>query len=178
MLLATKNLLSFSKTYSRYAAKSLFSTHKVVCVESLSPESRFLVSSSIREHEIWVDLMQHEHGADKGPSPREYLLVALGSCTAMTVRTFFENTKRASSAAWEDASLKNVSVQVEEIMNKHAHIPAEIIIRLKFEGQLNQNQINRLEKAALHCPVKKILLGGIYQGYENRLKMTTMVSDF
>jgi uncharacterized OsmC-like protein len=99
-------------------------------------------------------------GADDGPSPRENLLIALSSCTAMTIRTFFENTKSVSGSSWQPSSLEHIAVNVKEVMGEHAHIPIEIIIRINLRGNLNSHQKNRLIRAAENCPIKKIISGG------------------
>ena len=43
-----------------------------------------------------------DHNATKpaGPSPREYLLGALASCTAMTLKTFVKNSAKMSPSTW------------------------------------------------------------------------------
>ena len=46
------------------------------------------------------------------PSPRELLLASLGSCTAMTIRTFHENSLR-TSMQWKNSRLETVHVQGE-----------------------------------------------------------------
>lgn len=42
------------------------------------------------QHSLVSDLAREAAGNDAGPSPKELLMASLASCTAMTVRTFFQ----------------------------------------------------------------------------------------
>lgn len=58
--------------------------------------------------------MPEAGGADSGPSPKEYAMVALATCTSMTVRMF------ADSSGWP---LDRVRVSVREDCKDGAHMP-------------------------------------------------------
>jgi hypothetical protein len=60
---------------------------------TLAASSRFACDIVIGRHKSFSDVKPIEDGADLGPSPKEICYSALGSCTVMTIRTFFENTK-------------------------------------------------------------------------------------
>ncbi len=96
-------------------------------------------------------------GTDAGPTPYDYLLTALGSCTAMTVRMY------ADRKEWP---LESVTVRVE-----HGRIHAKdceecetnsgridhIELELDLEGPLDAGQRERLREIADKCPVKRTL---------------------
>ncbi len=100
-------------------------------------------------------------GTDQGPSPYEYLLASLGSCTAITLRLY------ANRKQWP---LEGVVVQL-----KHSRIHAEdcadcerksgridqIERRITLQGPLDAAQRTRLLEIANHCPVHKTLSGEI-----------------
>ncbi len=96
-------------------------------------------------------------GTDAGPTPYDYLLAALGSCTAMTVRMY------ADRKGWP---LESVLVRM-----KHGRIHAKdceecetengridrIDLELELEGPLEEQQRRRLIEIAEKCPVHRTL---------------------
>lgn len=96
-------------------------------------------------------------GTDRGPTPYELLLGALGACTAMTVRMYANRKK------WP---LDSVSVRL-----RHGRIHAEdcgdcettegqideIALELAVTGDLDEDQRSRLLQIANRCPVKRTL---------------------
>jgi putative redox protein len=100
-------------------------------------------------------------GADAGPSPYAYLLVALGSCTAMTVRMY------ATRKEWP---LESVIVRLRDT-HTHAADCADCEKRpvglrrldrqIELLGALTDEQRQRLLLIADRCPVKQTLSRGI-----------------
>ena len=123
--------------------------------------SRFACKIGIGQHVSLSDLKHAEGGIDMGPSPKEIFYSALGSCTIMTIRTFFENTKARKGSSWAESDLMNIAVMLDEVKGAHAHIPEGINIFIKFEGNLTQSQKERLVQAANNCPVKQMMSAGL-----------------
>ena len=96
-------------------------------------------------------------GADSGPTPYDYLLVALGSCTAMTLRMY------ADRKGWP---LESVTVRLSH-QKVHAGDCAEcetkdgridrIGLDIELEGPLDEPQRRRLLEIAERCPVNRTL---------------------
>lgn len=122
--------------------------------------SKFACKIGIGRHNLKSDLKDIEDGADSGPSPKELCYSALGSCTVMTIRTFFENTKAVSSS-WADSNLINISVTLDEVNGTHPHNPVGVNVLVKLEGNLSGIQKDTLLRAASNCPVKKMLTGAL-----------------
>jgi putative redox protein len=86
-------------------------------------------------------------GQNSGPTPTQLVLMALGGCTAITVRMY---------AARKEWSIDRIAVRlrwVPEFTN--------IERTLEIAGPLNDEQRARLFQIAEKCPVHKILTGGV-----------------
>ena len=124
----------------------------VVCTESA-----LCTDVKANGHALVADEPPALGGTDAGPTPYDYLLTALGSCTAITVRMY------ADRKGWP---LESVTVRVE-----HGRIHAEdcgecetesgridrIGLELELEGPLDAEQRERLREIAGKCPVKRTL---------------------
>jgi len=100
-------------------------------------------------------------GSGAGPTPYEYLLAAVGSCTAMTVRMY------ANRKQWP---LERVTVRLRDTP---AHITdclecetSAVGVRridrvIELTGALSDDQRTRILQIADRCPVKQTLERGI-----------------
>lgn len=105
-------------------------------------------------HVLRADEPVEAGGDDLGPTPHEYLLAALGSCTAITLRMV------AARKGWPLAHV--------EVHLRRGKLPAEqggaatLILRdIVLEGQLDEDQRRKLLEIAEKCPVHKTLTGDI-----------------
>jgi putative redox protein len=112
-------------------------------------------------HVLRADEPVEAGGNDSGPSPYGYLLAALGTCTAMTVRLYARQKK------WP---LTDVKVQLThdrihatdcaECETKEGRIDRiEKVIELA--GPLDDSQRQRLLQIAERCPVHRTLVSEI-----------------
>jgi len=133
--------------------------------EMLSTEGEQLVAHlNLKENNFTTQLQTHKHsfigdepssvgGDDFGPSPYEYLNAAIATCTAMTLKLYAERK------SWD---LQEVYVYIsharkhsDELMldvEKPGYID-HISKRLKFIGNLDDTQKERLKEIASRCPV-------------------------
>ncbi len=98
-------------------------------------------------HAFLVDEPIEVGGANKAPSPLEYLAGALASCTAITIKMYAER---------KDWQLEEVSVKVDfqrNIQENTAFARKEIVLK----GNISQEQKERLLTIAKQCPIHKIL---------------------
>jgi putative redox protein len=112
-------------------------------------------------HELAADEPVEAGGTDTGPGPYDYLLAALGTCTAMTIRSYAERH------GWP---LEHVAVRL-----RHDRIHAEdcrdcetktgrvdrIERTIHLAGALDDTQRARLFEMADRCPVHRTLTSEI-----------------
>jgi putative redox protein len=96
-------------------------------------------------HTIIADEPDEVQGSNLGPSPTEYLGVALASCTAITLRMY------ADRKAWLVDKI-HVHITITKEVDKTI-FNREVVL----EGALNEEQRQRLLQIANACPVHKIL---------------------
>ena len=100
-------------------------------------------------HSLLADEPATAGGEDAGPEPHEFLLVALGTCTSMTVKMY------ADRKGWP---LDSVDVSVAG-----DHVDGVFVMTrtLKVAGTLTDEQRARLLEVANKCPVHRTLTGTI-----------------
>lgn len=112
-------------------------------------------------HALHADEPRSAGGDDTGPGPYELLLMALGSCTSMTVHLY------AARKKWP---LQQVIVRLRQ-ERTHARDcadcekPGAMVHRIEktieFIGALDEAQRRRLLEIADHCPVHRTLTSKI-----------------
>jgi putative redox protein len=121
----------------------------------------FRAQVSTRTHAFVADEPADVGGADAGPTPYEYLLGALASCTAMTVRMY------ADRKQWP---LADVIVRIRPVRS-HAVDCAncetqpvgvgQLEREVELIGPITEEQRTRLLYIADRCPVKQTLERGL-----------------
>ncbi|HEY3811638.1 MAG TPA: OsmC family protein [Caulobacteraceae bacterium] len=102
----------------------------------------------VGHHDLIADESTRLEGQDKGPAPFEYLLAALGSCTAITLRMYAERK------AWP-----LTTIEVDLVYREEAG--AAIIDRtIAFAGPLDDAQRARLAEMAERTPITRVLKTG------------------
>ncbi|HEX4510717.1 MAG TPA: OsmC family protein, partial [Burkholderiaceae bacterium] len=104
---------------------------------------------TVGPHELTADLPSDEGGQDDGPTPHEFLLAALGACTAMTIEW---------TAKKRGIALGHVDVRVTQSRTMEGHLFRRSI---QLQGDLTDDQRQELLRAADRCPVSRTLRGHI-----------------
>ena len=120
-------------------------------------EDNFTTSIQTKKYSLIADEPISVGGNDFGPSPYEYLNAALAACTVMTLKMYAERKK------WD---LQEVFVYISHSKKHSDDLPLEvdkpkyldhISKKLKFVGNLDATQKERLKEISSRCPVHKTI---------------------
>lgn len=100
---------------------------------------------------IVADIAAAKGGLDLGPDPHELVCAGLAACTSMTLRLY------ANQKNW-DVSAMHVEVFHHFDADQVPHDRFERV--LTIEGNLNDEQRERLFQIAEKCPIHKLLTAG------------------
>jgi putative redox protein len=123
--------------------------------------SGFAQKISAGEHHLVVDEPLSAGGTDTGPTPYEFLLAALGACTAMTV------TMYARRKNWPLVGivvrLSHSKIHAEDCFECHteAGFLDRIDCEIELTGSLSPDERLRLLEIAEKCPVHRTLTSEI-----------------
>jgi putative redox protein len=112
---------------------------------------------TIGPHQLLADEAKDVGGNDAGPDPYEYLLVALGTCTNMTLRMYADRKRwplREVQTALSHA--KSYAADCENCEHSNAMVD-RIERQIALFGELSDEQRNRLLLIADRCPVHRTL---------------------
>ncbi|WP_349368147.1 bifunctional alpha/beta hydrolase/OsmC family protein [Salinarimonas sp.] len=97
-------------------------------------------------------------GSDLGPTPYQYLSVALGACTAMTLRMYARRKKLPLESVVVDVTHDKVHAADSDDAEAGAHRRVDVFRRaIAMTGDLTQDQRARLVEIADMCPVHRTL---------------------
>ena len=146
--------------------QELYTEHEVVA--NLGEEG-FTTQMRAGKHYFVSDEPEKSGGKDFGPSPYDFLSAALAACTSMTIQMYVRRKK------WP---LKNVETHVNH-HKSHAEdcdncerntAKVDVFDReISLEGNLNEEQTQRVLEIADKCPVHRTL--------SNKLKITTKMKE-
>jgi uncharacterized OsmC-like protein/alpha/beta superfamily hydrolase len=122
---------------------------------------QFRTEIAAGNHVFYADEPVAVNGADTGPTPYDLLSAALAACTSMTLRMY--------------ASLKKISLRSVTVAVRHGRIHAddcrdcdsttgnigEFHRVITLDGDLSDEQQQRMLEIADRCPVHKTLIGEI-----------------
>jgi len=114
--------------------------------------TNYKVEAQIGGFTLTSDQDQSVGGNGSGPSPKDFLLTAIGACTIQTVKMV------AAKRNW-DVQEMSVTVTISEVADpKVAGAKITLIDELiEVKGNLSQADLDAIEKTAGRCPVLKIV---------------------
>ena len=102
-----------------------------------------------RQHRLITDEPPQLGGDGSGPAPHELFPAALAACVSTTLVMY------GRTRGWE---LGEVEVEVDY---DHRSTPRRFQIAIRLGGDLTDGQLERLEKVASACPVRRSIEAGI-----------------
>lgn len=138
------------------------SDKKKIVHAHLPENEHFTTTLTAGNHELIADEPTSvDGGKDQGPDPYDYLLMSLGSCTVMTIKMYVNHK------GWE---IEDVYMELrhnkshdedcencEDAKSKIDVIEKEVIV----EGDLSDDQVERILDISKKCPVHRTLMGDI-----------------
>jgi len=111
--------------------------------------SKVAQNIAIGKHQLLADVPVALGGEDQGVEPHDLLAAALGSCTAMTVTMY--------------ARMKKIELDDIEVRVEHGEADGGYIFtrHIRYFGNLEPAQKERLTQIANRCPVHRYLSGQI-----------------
>lgn len=100
-------------------------------------------------------------GTNTGPNPYDYLLTALGSCTAMTLRMYADRKKWPLESVTVRLTHRKLHARDCADCESEAGYVDHVHREIALEGRLDAEQRQRLLEIADRCPVHKTLHGEV-----------------
>jgi putative redox protein len=104
------------------------------------------------KHRLITDEPEAVGGDDSAPAPHELLPAALASCISTTLVMY------ARRKEW-DLGEVNVAVDYD-----HLSTPRRFEVAIRLTGDLSDLQLERLERVAASCPVRRSIEAGVSFG--------------
>jgi uncharacterized OsmC-like protein/pimeloyl-ACP methyl ester carboxylesterase len=149
---------SWVQRYFKTEETSMIATEGEQLVAHLNVlEDNFTTSIQTEKHSFIADEPASAGGDDFGPSPYDFLSAGLASCTVMTLKLY------AARKKWD---LQEVFVYLtyskkhSDGLKMDSDTPSRfdhLNKKLKFIGDLDEKQVQRLKEIAAKCPVHKTL---------------------
>ncbi|MBX7043789.1 MAG: OsmC family protein [Ignavibacteria bacterium] len=131
--------------------------HKVTVKNSIG----YKTYAASRGHEIVCDEPEDANGTDTGMTPYELLLASIGACKAITMRMYAER----KGFPLEDVELEmfHKKVPAEELngIKTESGKVDKIFIRTRLNGELTDEQKDRILEIGERCPVQKTVLSEV-----------------
>lgn len=126
-----------------------------------SGEGKLAQEVTIGKHFLKADEPIANGGKDLGPSPYDFLLAALGTCTSMTLRMYAELKKIPLEKVIVKLNYEKIhAVDCKDCDNNNSRID-HISRSIELKGNLTPEQREELLKIANKCPVHRTLTSKI-----------------
>ncbi len=128
-------------------------------IVSSEPGAPFKQLMRAGKHHLVADEPIDVGGGDSGPNPYDYLLMALGACTSMTVRLYAD--RKGWLLEGMVISLRHERVHVRDCVDCETDVTGmeRIHLDIVLHGALEDDQKVRLLEIANKCPIHRTLTG-------------------
>jgi len=120
-----------------------------IVVVAENGKGRYQQAVAAGQHQLIADEPASMGGGDAGPAPFDFIMSGLGACTSMTRRMYAERKGLALTRV--SVALSHEKVEVDGVMRDR------INRSITLEGELSDEQRQRLLEIANKCPVHRAL---------------------
>jgi uncharacterized OsmC-like protein len=121
-------------------------------------QEKYRTEMSVRGHLALADEPTDLDGQDTGPTPGDYMCMALAACKTITMRMYADRKEWPLTAA--DVEVHHERVKAEDLGEAGAELSGLVSrfnVKIKLEGNLDEDQVKRLKHIAGRCPVHRTL---------------------
>lgn len=111
---------------------------------SKDTQGKFRQRIQIGQHTLFADASAD----NSAPDPHDFYNASLAACKAITVMMYAEHKKMA---------LETVEIEIESDNSRERQGEYELRARLKFNGNLTDEEKQRLLQIADKCPIHKLM---------------------
>lgn len=124
---------------------------------------RFQNAVQAGRHRLFADEPEKVGGMDSGPSPYDYLSIALGACTSMTLRLYAEHKKLALGRINVEVSHSKMHIEdcEEDVEDGKGGRIDRFERIISVEGEVPAELKDKLVEIAGKCPVHRTLEGDV-----------------
>ena len=120
-----------------------------IVVVAENGKGRYQQAVSAGQHQLIADEPASMGGGDAGPAPFDFIMAGLGACTSMTLRMYAE--RKSLPLTGISVALSHDKIEVDGVMRDR------ISRDITLEGDLSEEQRQRLLEIANKCPVHRAL---------------------
>jgi putative redox protein len=132
-------------------------SERVIVYQDRSFRTQYKAADPHEEKSDQVENILHLHEL----TPYGMLLASVGSCTAIVVNSYARNHNIPLKGITVDASYDRVFAEDCDDCEENNDYEEIIREKVKFEGDLEKNQLQRLHQVAKACSVRRLLENGI-----------------
>lgn len=113
--------------------------------------------ASARGHEWLTDLPGADGGQDSGPTPEELVLSAAGTCMAQTAKLYANRKGWPLDGVQIELTLMRINPMDYPGCSGESKFAHRISEKIALQGDLSQEQYDRILDIMRKCPVRRIL---------------------
>jgi len=129
---------------------------------TVQTEQGYRTAIQIRNHTVFADELIQDGGTDTAPTPMEIMLGTVGACIAVTTKAYAQRKGWPLDRVWVELDMERIKREDYPAYTGDAAFIHEIREHIRFEGDLTDEQKQRLLAIAGKCPVHRTLENPVF----------------
>lgn len=129
---------------------------------TVQTEQGYRTAIQIRNHTVFADELIQDGGTDTAPTPMEIMLGTVGACIAVTTKAYAQRKGWPLDRVWVELDMERINREDYPAYTGDAAFIHEIREHIRFEGDLTDEQKQRLLAIAGKCPVHRTLENPVF----------------